>query len=208
MGESLDRLEEFRPDGLASRILGMGDIVGLVKDFEEVVDEKKAEEDAEKLLRGDFTFNDFLKQLKVMKKMGSLTDLISKLPLGQFGVPQGMQIDDRELARVEAVINSMTVHERERPDCLNENRITRIAKGSGQPRNKVVELIARFNTMRGLMKNLGSGKKKALSRMGLDPSLTGMIDEQLPNRPKKNLVDLKKRKDMRKAVKKAKKRNR
>ena len=81
----LDRIEEFRPEGLASRILGHGDIVGLVKDFEEVIDEKKAEEDAEKLLLGDFTFDDFLKQLKVMKKMGSLTDIIGKLPLGQFG---------------------------------------------------------------------------------------------------------------------------
>ncbi len=208
MGESLDRLEEFRPEGLASRILGYGDIVGLVKDFEEVVDEKKAEEDAEKLLRGDFTFNDFLKQLKVMKKMGSLTDIISKLPLGQFGVPQGMQVDDRELMRVEAVINSMTVYEREHPDSLNDSRINRIASGCGQPKNKVVELMTRFNTMRGLMRSLGSGKKKALGRLGLDPGLAGMIDEQLPKGPKKNLVDLKKRKDMRKAVKKAKKRNR
>ena len=208
MGESLDRLEEFRPEGLASRILGMGDIVGLVKDFEEVVDEKKAEEDAEKLLRGDFTYNDFLKQLKVMKKMGSLTDLIAKLPLGQFGIPQGMQVDDRELMRVEAVINSMTVFEREHPDCLNESRVARISKGCGQPRNKVSELMGRFNTMRGLMRNLGSGKKKALGKLGLDPSLAGALDEQIPRAPKKNLVDLKKKKNMRKALKKAKRRNR
>ena len=209
MGESLDRLEEFRPDGLASRILGMGDIVGLVKDFEEVVDEKKAEEDAEKLLRGDFTYNDFLKQLRVMKKMGSLTDLIAKLPLGQFGIPQGMQVDDRELMRVEAVINSMTVYEREHPDCLTEQgRVDRIARGCGQPRNRVSELMARFNTMRGLMRNLGKGNKKALGKLGLDPSLAGMIDEQVPKQPKKNLVDLKKKKNLRKAVKKAKRRNR
>jgi signal recognition particle subunit SRP54 len=208
MGESLDRLEEFRPEGLASRILGMGDIVGLVKDFEEVVDEKKAEEDAEKLLRGDFTYNDFLKQLKVMKKMGSLTDLLAKLPLGQLGIPQGMQVDDRELMRVEAVINSMTVYEREHPDSLNESRVARIAKGCGQPRNKVSELMARFNTMRNLLRNLGSGKKKALGKLGLDPSLGGMIDEQIPRAPKKNLVDLKKKKNVRKSVKKAKRRNR
>lgn len=208
MGESLDRLEEFRPDGLASRILGYGDIVGLVKDFEEVVDEKKAEEDARKLLKGDFTYDDFLKQLKVMKKMGSLTDIIGKLPLGQFGIPQGVQVDDRELVRVEAIINSMTVFEREHPDSMNESRIQRISSGCGQPRNKVVELIGRFNTMRGLMRSIGSGKKKMLGKLGLDPSLAGMIDEQLPNRPKKNLVDLKKRKNMRKALKKAKRRNR
>jgi len=137
IGESLDRLEEFRPEGLASRILGHGDIVGLVKDFEEVVDEKKAQEDAEKLLRGDFTYDDFLKQLKIMKKMGPLTDLISKLPLGQLGIPQGIQVDDREIVRVEAIISSMTNHEREHPDCMNEGRIARIALGSGQPRQKV-----------------------------------------------------------------------
>jgi len=208
MGESLDRLEEFRPDGLASRILGYGDIVGLVKDFEEVVDEKKAEEDARKLLKGDFTYDDFLKQLKLMKKMGSLTDLISKLPLGQFGIPQGVQVDDRELMRVEAMINSMTVFEREHPDSLNDSRITRISSGCGQPKNKVVELTHRFNTMRGLMRSIGSGKKKALGRLGLDPGLAGMIDEQIPSQPKKSLVDLKKRKNMRKAVKKAKRRNR
>ena len=208
MGESLDRLEEFRPDGLASRILGHGDIVGLVKDFDEVVDEKKAEEDAEKLLRGDFTFNDFLKQLKIMKKMGSLSDIIGKLPLGQLGIPQGVQVDDRELVRIEAIINSMTRHERENPDCMNDGRISRVAAGSGYPKNKVVELIGRFNTMRGLMKGLGSGKKKALGRLGLNPSMTGMFEGQLPKQPKKSLVDLKKRKSKKKAANKAKKRNR
>lgn len=208
MGESLDRLEEFRPDGLASRILGHGDIVGLVKDFEEVVDEKKAEEDAEKLLRGDFTFNDFLKQLKIMKKMGSLTDIIGKLPLGQLGIPQGVQVDDRELVRIEAIINSMTRYERENPDCMNDGRISRVATGSGHPKNKVVELIGRFNTMRGLMKGLGSGKKKALGRLGLNPNMAGMFEDQLPKQPKRSLVDLKKRKSKKKAAKKAKKRNR
>jgi len=208
MGESLDRLEEFRPDGLASRILGYGDIVGLMKDFEEVADEKKAQEDAEKLLRGDFTYNDFLKQLKLMKKMGSLTDIIGKLPLGQFGVPQGLKVDDRELVRVEAVINSMTAYEREHPDCLDESRVNRVSRGSGQPRNKVTELMGRFRTMRGVMRNLGSGKKKALGRLGLNPELAGMLDEQLPRGPRKSLVDLKKKKNMRKTVKKAKRRNR
>jgi len=208
MGESLDRLEEFRPEGLASRILGHGDIVGLVKDFEEVVDEKKAQEDAEKILKGDFTFNDFLKQLKVMKKMGSLTDIIGKLPLGQLGMPQGAQIDDRELARVEAVINSMTNQERDYPDCINESRIGRIAAGCGQPRNKVVELIGRFNSMRQLMRGLGSGKKKAIGKLGLSPDMTGMLGREGLTQPKKKLVDLKKRKDKKKAAKKSKKRNR
>ncbi|HQI82409.1 MAG TPA: signal recognition particle protein [Deltaproteobacteria bacterium] len=208
MGESLDKLEEFRPEGLASRILGHGDIVGLVKDFEEVMDEKKAEEDAEKLLRGDFTFDDFLKQLKVMKKMGSLTDIIGKLPLGQFGMPQGMKVDDKEIVRVEAIISSMTAHERNHPDCLNDSRISRISKGSGQPRPKVVELIARFNTMKQVMLGLGMGKKKVLGKLGVNPNIAGVLEKGAPKPPKKNLVDLKKRRDKKKTAKKAKKRNR
>jgi signal recognition particle subunit SRP54 len=208
MGESLDRLEEFRPEGLASRILGHGDIVGLVKDFEEVVDEKKAEEDAAKLLRGDFTFDDFLKQLKMMKKMGSLTDIIGKLPLGQFGMPQGFQVDDREIVRVEAIINSMSIYEREHPDCLDDSRINRIARGCGQPRQKITDLIARFGTMRQIMQGLGMGKKKVLSKLGVDPNIGNLLEKGAPKPPKKVLVDLKKRKDKKKATKKAKKRNR
>ena len=160
MGESLDKLEEFRPEGLASRILGHGDIVGLVKDFEEVIDEKKAEEDAAKLLRGDFSFDDFLKQLKMMKKMGSLTDIIGKLPLGQFGLPQGVQVDDREIVRVEAIINSMTAYERENPDCLNDSRINRIAKGCGQPRQRIMELIAQVQHHEADYAGPGHGQEK------------------------------------------------
>jgi signal recognition particle subunit SRP54 len=208
MGESLDKLEEFRPEGLASRILGHGDIVGLVKDFEEVIDEKKAEEDAAKLLSGEFYFDDFLKQLKMMKKMGSLTDIIGKLPLGQFGLPQGFQVDDKEIVRVEAVIHSMTPFERANPDCLNDSRINRIAKGSGQPRQRITELIARFNTMKQIMQGLGMGKKKVLSKLGVNPNIAGVLERGAPKQPKKVLVDLKKRKDKKKASKKAKKRNR
>jgi len=207
MGEALDRLEEFRPDGLASRILGFGDIVGLVKDFEQVVDEKKAEEDALKMLQGDFTFDDFLKQLKILKKMGPLTDILDKLPLGALGVPQGMKIDERELVRVEAIVNSMTRYERAHPDALNESRIARIAKGSGQPVSQVTGLIGRFKTMRGLMRNLGKGNKKALSRMGLG-DMADMVSEAVPQQPKRSLVDLKMKKDKRKLAKKARRRNR
>lgn len=208
MGESLDRIEEFRPEGLASRILGHGDIVGLVKDFEEVIDEKKAEEEAQKLLRGDFTYDDFLSQLKMMKRMGSLTDIIGKLPLGQLGLPQGFQVDDREIVRVEAIISSMTARERSNPDLLNESRISRIAAGSGQPKNRVVDLMGRFNTMRQVMQGLGSGKKKILGKLGIDPNIANALEKGAPKPPKKNLVDLKQKKSKRKAIKKAKKRNR
>lgn len=208
MGESLDRLEEFRPEGLASRILGHGDIVGLVKDFEEVMDEKKAEEDAAKLFRGEFSFDDFLKQLKIMKKMGSLTDIVGKLPLGQFGLPQGVKVDDKEIVRVEAIINSMTAYERSHPDSLNDSRINRIATGCGQPRQRVLELIARFNTMRQIMQGLGMGKKKVLGKLGIDPSVAGALEKVAPKQQKKSLVDLKRNKDKKKSAKKARKRNR
>ncbi len=208
MGESLERLEEFRPEGLASRILGRGDIVGLVKDLEQVVDEKKAEEDAEKMLKGEFTFNDFLKQLKLMKKMGSLTDLIEKLPLGQMGIPKGFQVDDRELVRVEAVINSMTTYERECPDCLNDSRITRIARGSGQPKAKVAELIGRFQSMRQIMRGLGKGNKKSLARLGMGGDMADLLSQGLPKQTRQSPIDLKQKKTKRKNVKKSRRRNR
>ena len=98
MGEALDKLEEFRPDGLASRILGLGDIVGLMKDFEEVVDEKKAEEDAQKLLSGKFDMQDFLEQIRMVQKMGPLKDLLEKFPL--FGeMTEQLNPDENELAQ-------------------------------------------------------------------------------------------------------------
>jgi signal recognition particle subunit SRP54 len=212
VGESLDRLEEFRPEGLASRILGYGDIVGLVKDFEEVADEKKAEEDAEKILKGDFTFDDFLKQLKIIKKMGPISDIIERLPLGMGALPQGQSVDDRELIRIEAMITSMTPYERTRPDCLDGSRITRIASGSGQPKAQLVELINKFKTMRQVMKNLGkglAGKKKALARIGMgDANIGDLLGGDIPRQKKGPLVDLKKKKNKRKMAKKAKRKNR
>ena len=95
MGETLDKLEEFRPDGLASRILGFGDIVGLMKDFEEVVDEEKAEEDAVRMLKGKFDMKDFLEQIGVIQKMGSLKDLVEKIPFFAGGMPEGVNLDDQ-----------------------------------------------------------------------------------------------------------------
>ena len=122
MGETLDRLEEFRPEGLAGRILGMGDLVGLMQDFQEVVDEEQAAEDAAKMLGGSFTMDDFLTQIKSIQKMGSLKDLMDKMPLGSlFGgsVPDEVMeqaTDDRELIKIEAMIRSMTRQERSQPD--------------------------------------------------------------------------------------------
>ncbi|MCD6571359.1 MAG: signal recognition particle protein [Deltaproteobacteria bacterium] len=211
IGEALDRLEEFRPEGLASRILGYGDVVGLVKDFEDVVDEK-AEEDAEKILKGDFTFDEFLKQLKIIKKMGSLSDIVEKLPLGMGALPQGQGVDDKELIRVEAIIMSMTPYERTHPGCLDDSRVTRIASGSGQAKSQVVELVNRFKTMRQVMRNLGkglTGKKKALARLGMgDENIADLLGGGIPRQKKQALVDLKKKKNKRKTAKKAKRKNR
>ena len=208
MGEALDKLEEFRPEGLASRILGFGDVVGLVKDFEDVIDEKEAEEDAAKLLKGSFGFDDFLKQLRMMKRMGSLTDIVDKLPLGQLGLNQNINVDDRELDRVEAIIASMTAHERSHPDCLDASRINRIAKGSGQPRQKVQELINRFTQMRKIMQSLGGGNRKMLSRLGMGSEVANLLGQAVPKQPKKVMVDLAKKKSRRDMAKKSKKHNR
>src|SRR5689334_2788453 len=108
MGEALDRLELFRADGMASRILGFGDIVGLMKDFEEVVDEEKAERDAKRMLKGQFTFDDFLEQLGMLQQMGPLQDMLEKLPFFADSMPEGFQVDDRELHKIKAIVSSMT----------------------------------------------------------------------------------------------------
>ena len=173
-GEAIDRLEEFRPEGLASRILGMGDIVGLVQDFEEVVDEKEAEADAERLLKGQFGLDDLLKQMRTIQKMGPLREVFSKMPM--FG-SMADQVDEGELKRVEALIQSMTPDERKRPDIINKSRATRIAKGSGGRSKDVRGLIDRFGQMREMMSSLGSGAggrllaKMGLGEGGFDPSL-------------------------------------
>ncbi|HEY6098642.1 MAG TPA: signal recognition particle protein, partial [Anaeromyxobacter sp.] len=155
VGESLDRLEEFRPEGLASRILGFGDIVGLVKDFEEHVDEETAEAEAQKILSGDFTLEDFVNQIRLVRKMGPLGELMEKFPL--FGeLPDGFQFDDTALTKIVAMVDSMTRLERSRPDTITEARTKRIAKGAGRSEKEVKDLLKQYNAMRGVMRNIGS----------------------------------------------------
>jgi signal recognition particle subunit SRP54 len=155
MGESLDKLEEFRPEGLASRILGFGDIVGLVKDFEEHVDEETAEADAQKILSGEFTLEDFVQQIKLVRKMGPLGELMEKFPL--FGdLPEGFQFDDQALTKIVAMVDSMTQVERQRPDSITDARVKRVAKGSGRTEKEVRDLLKQYNAMRGVMKQIGS----------------------------------------------------
>jgi signal recognition particle subunit SRP54 len=153
-GESVDRLEEFRPEGLASRILGMGDVVGLVKDFEQVADQKEAEESAARMLKGRLTLEDLLSQLKTIQRMGPLREVFAKLPM--FG---GLadQVDERELVKVEAMIRSMTPGERSDPDVINKSRASRIARGSGRRSKEVMQLVQRFQQMREMMGSLGGG---------------------------------------------------
>jgi signal recognition particle subunit SRP54 len=161
-GETVDRLEEFRPEGLASRILGMGDIVGLVKDFEEVIDEKEAEADAARLLKGSFGLDDLLKQMRMIQKLGPLKDVFSKLPgVGQIAD----QLDDGELVKVESMIQSMTRNERAKPSLIDKSRAKRIAAGSGHKVSEVEQLVDRFMQMRQLMGALGQ-QGGLLSRLG------------------------------------------
>ncbi|MCK9459440.1 MAG: signal recognition particle protein Srp54 [Proteobacteria bacterium] len=157
IGEGLDKLEEFRPEGLASRILGMGDVVGLVKDFEEVVDADKAERDARRMLRGNFTMIDFLDQMQAIKKMGSFGDLLDKLPFFPDGLPDGMKVDDREIVKIESIIHSMTRGERIDVGLFDKQpgRIERVAKGSGREAKDIRSLIDRFKSVRDMMGAIG-----------------------------------------------------
>ena len=174
-GESLDKLEDFRPEGLASRILGMGDVVGLMKDFESVVDAEEAEQDAMEMLKGHFTMESFLKQIKTIQKMGSLSDLFEKMPFFSGGLPDGINLDDKQLVYIEAMINSMTLSERRDPRLFRvgrttsfvESRLKRISGGSGRSVKEVKELIQKFEGMSQMMKKMGSG----LGLMGKIPGL-------------------------------------
>jgi len=157
-GETLDRLEEFRADGMASRILGMGDVVGLMKDFEDVVDEDKAEKDAKRMLRGHFTLDDFLEQLQMLQSMGPLQDLLDKVPFFADSVPDGFQVDEREIGQIKAIVSSMTRQERGKSELFQKQptRLVRVAKGSGTSEKQVAEILQRFAFMKQMMGSIGS----------------------------------------------------
>ena len=165
-GEKLKDLEPFYPDRLASRILGKGDVVSLVEKAQESFDEREAAKLEEKLKKNKFDFNDFLKQIKVIKKMGSLTSLLGMIP-GLNSQIKNAQVDDNALIKVEAIINSMTIEERVKPKVLNGSRRKRIARGSGTSIQDVNRLIKQFGEMQKMM-----GK---LSRKGISNSLLNNI---------------------------------
>jgi signal recognition particle subunit SRP54 len=159
-GEKVDEFDLFHPDRLAGRILGMGDVLTLIEKAEQVFEKEQAEEAASRLMEGEFTLDDFLEQLQQVKKMGPLSGLMGMLP----GVPKevrDVEIDDREIARIEAMIRSMTPAERAAPDSIDASRRNRIAVGSGTNATDVAALVKQFSEMQRLMKRMGGfGSKK------------------------------------------------
>lgn len=167
MGEKLENLEEFRPAGLASRILGMGDVVGLVKDFEEHIDEEKAQKDAEKMLKGQFTLQDFLDQMKMLKKMGPIRGLLEKLPgMGDL-LPANDSSHELEFAKIEAMVSSMTKAERSNPQLFikDKSRKQRVALGSGRKVSELDQFLQKFSVMKKMMGMMGSNPKKMMANM-------------------------------------------
>jgi len=158
-GESIDAIEVFHPIRLAQRILGMGDIVSLVEKAKDVFDEKSAIQMQKKMLKNNFSLADFKDQLIQVKKMGSVSQMMNLIP-GASKL-KGMEMDDRQLIWIEAIINSMTPTERERPELINGSRRKRIAKGSGRSVQEVNQLLKQFTQMRTMMKKFGKmGKGK------------------------------------------------
>ena len=161
VGEKLDQLEVFHPDRMASRILGMGDVLSLIEKAEEAVEADEAEAMERRLRSGEFTFDDFLSSYRMLRKMGPLKGILSMIP-GLGKQLQGLDVDERQMARVEAIILSMTPQERRVPQLINGSRRLRIARGSGSTVQEVNQLLNARKQMQKMMKNLGKGKLPAL----------------------------------------------
>lgn len=172
MGEKMDQLDRFYPDRMASRILGMGDVLTLIEKAQEQIDQKQAEQMAKKMMKAEFDFEDFLEQMRAMQKMGPLQDLLKMIP-GMGAQLKDVNIDPKELQRVEAIILSMTPKERRKPDLINIRRRERIAKGAGRPLSEVHALIKRFEEARKMMKQLGGMQKMMKGKKGGMPKLPG-----------------------------------
>ncbi len=170
-GEKLSALEQFYPERIVSRILGMGDVMSLIEKVEEQIDQKQAIEMQQKVLDNDFTLEDFRQQLKQLKKLGPLESILGMLP--QVGPLQGLQnvdVDPKEMLRIEAIISSMTFKERLNHEVINGRRRRRIAKGSGTSVQQVNQLLRQYRQMRRMMRSLTGGGKKSkrrLAQMGM-----------------------------------------
>ena len=156
-GEKIEDLESFHPDRMASRILGMGDIVSLVEKAEQAMERDRAKELEEKFRRASFTFEDFLSQLQAVRRMGPLDQLMGMIP-GGGKAAKNMQLDDSAFTQVEAIINSMTRQERVQPKILNGSRRKRIARGSGTSVQEVNQLVKQFHMMQKMLKQMGRAK--------------------------------------------------
>lgn len=158
IGEKIPDIEIFYPDRMASRILGMGDVLTLIEKAEANLDAEEEEKMARKMLKNQFTLNDFLKQLQSIKKMGSLESIMRMIPGLGNKLPADLKIDDNALKHVEAIIQSMTHKEREKPDILNGSRRLRIAKGCGRSVTEVNRLMRQFEDMKKMMKKMSTPK--------------------------------------------------
>lgn len=167
-GEKMDNIEVFHPDRMASRILGMGDMLSLIEKAEAVVDEKKAKELEKKLINQTFTFDDFLDQMQQIKKMGPLEDILGMIPGVNSKVLKSVKLPENEMVKVEAIIKSMTKKERIKPDIIDSSRRKRIAEGSGTSPAEVNKLLKQFKDLRKMMKqfgNMSKGLKKQRFKM-------------------------------------------
>ena len=178
VGEKMENFEEFVPDRMANRILGMGDVVGLVEKAAEAIDEEDAERMADRMKKGNFDFNDFLDQMRMMKKLGPLEGILGMLP-GMNKMMKNMPVDTDRIKRVEAMVLSMTPRERSRPDILNGSRRQRIARGSGNTITEVNQFLKQFGQMRKLMKNKGK-MKKMMDQLGGMGGMGGLGGKRAP----------------------------
>ncbi|WYP25004.1 signal recognition particle protein [Alkalihalobacillus sp. FSL W8-0930] len=173
IGEKVDQLEPFHPDRMASRILGMGDVLSLIEKAQFNVDEEKARELEKKMRNADFTFDDFLEQLEQVRSMGPLEDLLGMMPgMKKNKAMKDLQVDEKQIGRVEAIVRSMTKKEKQDPSILNGSRRRRIAKGSGTTIQDVNRLLKQFEDMKKMMKQMtgmqtGKGKRRGKGLGGL-----------------------------------------
>ncbi|MBR6726863.1 MAG: signal recognition particle protein [Clostridia bacterium] len=163
-GEKVDAIEPFYPDRMASRILGMGDVLSLIEKAEQAYDEKQAKELERKIRESTFTLDDYLEQFQQLKKMGNIESLLGMMPGVNTKALKDAKIDERQMARTEAIIKSMTPKEREKPDIIGATRKQRIAKGSGTSVEDVNKLLKQFDQMRKMMKQMANGGMKRFGK--------------------------------------------
>ncbi|NMO96475.1 signal recognition particle protein [Paenibacillus lemnae] len=187
LGEKIDALEPFHPERMASRILGMGDMLSLIEKAQSNIDTEKAKEMERKMRNAEFTFEDFLEQMDQVKKLGPIDQLMDMIPgMGKMKQTKDLKVDEKQMGRIEAIVHSMTTHEKQQPDIINHNRRKRIAAGSGTSVAEVNRLIKQFDEMRRVMKQFSDmmggpkgGKNKAMKQL---KGLTGGKGMKFPFR--------------------------